>query len=241
MKKPDDAEYEDAYMKDSVNDIGVFHSMYIVNKGVDTIFKQIRIDFISIDFFENIPESSIGLLKGLRLLLSNAFASNVPSSLANLKNLEALDLSRNQLSGQIPRELGRLSFLSAINFSHNHLEGPVPRSTQFQSQPCSSFVDNPKQLVLRKSVEKIVSRNTFIFEAKRFTAVETMSKVYEEVAQVIGDGCYITYIIPDSVASRALHQVIMDVTSDRGLKPMRGFCRIYGPWMMPNWLLRAGG
>ncbi|XP_013694863.1 receptor-like protein 30 [Brassica napus] len=109
MKKPDDAEYEDAYMKDSINDIGVFHSMYIVNKGV-----------------------------------GNAFASNVPSSLANLKNLEALDLSRNQLSGQIPRELGRLSFLSAINFSHNHLEGPVPRSTQFQSQPCSSFVDNPK-------------------------------------------------------------------------------------------------
>ncbi|CAF1928609.1 unnamed protein product [Brassica oleracea var. botrytis] len=149
MKKPDDAEYEDAYMKDSINDIGVFHSMYIVNKGVGTIFKQIRIDFISIDFSENsfsgnIPESSIGLLKGLRLLLSNAFASNVPSSLANLKNLEALDLSRNQLSGQIPRELGRLSFLSAINFSHNHLEGPVPRSTQFQSQPCSSFVDNPK-------------------------------------------------------------------------------------------------
>ena len=75
MKKPDDAEYEDAYMKDSINDIGVFHSMYIVNKGVGTIFKQIRIDFISIDFSENsfsgnIPESSIGLLKGLRLLLS---------------------------------------------------------------------------------------------------------------------------------------------------------------------------
>ncbi|KAF3588419.1 hypothetical protein F2Q69_00028234 [Brassica cretica] len=260
MKKPDDAEYEDAYMKDSINDICVFHSMYIVNKGVGTIFKQIRIDFISIDFSENsfsgnIPESSIGLLKGLRLLLSNAFASNVPSSLANLKNLEALDLSRNQLSGQIPRELGRLSFLSAINFSHNHLEGPVPRSTQFQSQPCSSFVDNPKLTGLEeicgenrvpvpisqeskellKGEEKVVNWiaaaiafgpgvfcgwNAFIFEAKRFTAVETMSKVYEEVAQVIGK---------DSV-----------VMEERSYG-IGGFCRIYGPWMMPNWLLRAGG
>lgn len=149
MKKPD-AEYDDAYMKDSVIDASVFHSMQIVNKGVDTIFNKIRSDFISIDFSENsfsgsIPES-VGLLKGLRLLnmSGNTFTSNVPSSLADLENLEALDLSRNQLSGQIPRELGRLSFLSAINFSHNHLEGPVPRSTQFQSQPCSSFVDNPK-------------------------------------------------------------------------------------------------
>ncbi|KAL0656525.1 hypothetical protein Bca4012_077109 [Brassica carinata] len=31
----------------------------------------------------------------------------------------------------------------------------------------------------------------------------------------LGDGCYITYIIPTR-----LHQVIMDVTSDRGLRPM---------------------
>ncbi|CAF1926476.1 unnamed protein product [Brassica napus] len=39
----------------------------------------------------------------------------------------------------------------------------------------------------------------------------------------LSDECYITYIIPDSVALRALHQVIMDVTSDRGLKPMSPF------------------
>ncbi|KAG7571958.1 Leucine-rich repeat [Arabidopsis suecica] len=125
-------------------------SMEIMHKGVDTEFEKIRKDFTSIDFSRNkfygkIPES-IGLLKGLRFLnlSSNAFTSNIPQSLANLTNLEVLDLSQNQLSGQIPRDLGELSFMSTMNFAHNNLEGPIPRGTQFQSQNCSSFMDNPK-------------------------------------------------------------------------------------------------
>ncbi|KAG7571974.1 Leucine rich repeat 4, partial [Arabidopsis suecica] len=125
-------------------------SMEIVHKGVDIEFEKIRTDFVAIDFSRNrfygkIPES-IGLLKGLRFLnlSNNAFTSNIPQSLANMTNLEALDLSRNQLSGQIPRDLGELSFLSTMNFAHNKLEGPIPHGAQFQSQNCSSFMDNPK-------------------------------------------------------------------------------------------------
>ncbi|KAF3545924.1 hypothetical protein DY000_02009538 [Brassica cretica] len=98
-------------------------SMKMVNKGVDTKFQQIRKDFKAIDFSEN----EFG---------------NIPQSLANLTNLEELDLSRNQLSGQIPSELGSLSFLSIMNFSHNNLEGPIPQSTQFQRQNCSAFMYN---------------------------------------------------------------------------------------------------
>ncbi|KAL1203332.1 Receptor-like protein 11 [Cardamine amara subsp. amara] len=100
------------------------NSMETVHKGVVTEFERIRKDFRAIDFsgnrfYGNIPES-IRLLKELRLLnlSGNTFTANIPKSLANLTNLEALDLSRNQLS--------------------------VPRGTQFQSQHCSSFMDNPK-------------------------------------------------------------------------------------------------
>ncbi|KAH0886162.1 hypothetical protein HID58_062258 [Brassica napus] len=126
------------------------NSMEMVNKGVEMEFGRIRKDYKAIDFSGNrlygsIPES-IGLLKGLRLLnlSGNAFTSNIPQSLANLTVLETLDVSRNKLSGHIPLELGNISSLSNMNFSHNFLEGSVPRGTQFQSQKCSSFMDNPK-------------------------------------------------------------------------------------------------
>ncbi|KAH0894951.1 hypothetical protein HID58_057380, partial [Brassica napus] len=84
--------------------------------------------------------------RGLHLLnvSGNTFTSNIPQSLKNLTKLETLDLSWNQLSGQIPGGLASLSFLSTMDFSHNNLQGPIPRSTQFQSQNCSSFMDNHK-------------------------------------------------------------------------------------------------
>ncbi|CAF2064064.1 unnamed protein product [Brassica napus] len=41
-----------------------------------------------------------------------------------------------------------------MNFSHNHLQGSVPRGTQFQSQNCSSFMDNPKLLGLEEICRK---------------------------------------------------------------------------------------
>ncbi|XP_056850272.1 receptor-like protein 12 [Raphanus sativus] len=126
-----------------------FRSMGMVNKGVELRYEKIRKDFGAINLAGNricgkIPES-IGFLKELRLLnlSGNTFTEDIPLALANLTNLETLDLSSNKLSGQIPQDLGKLSFLSYMNFSHNLLRGPVPRGTQFQSQNCSSFSDNP--------------------------------------------------------------------------------------------------
>ncbi|XP_048617308.1 receptor-like protein 11 [Brassica napus] len=127
----------------------VYHSMEMVNKGVDMNFERILKNFRAINFSGNrisgeIPES-ISCLKELRLLnlSNNKFRNDIPRCMSNLKNLETLDLSSNKLSGQIPQDLGNLSFLSYMNFSHNFLEGPVPRGTQFQRQKCSSFLDNP--------------------------------------------------------------------------------------------------
>uniref|UniRef100_M4CMJ1 Leucine-rich repeat-containing N-terminal plant-type domain-containing protein n=1 Tax=Brassica campestris TaxID=3711 RepID=M4CMJ1_BRACM len=67
---------------------------------------------------------------------------HLPSSLANLKQLESLDLSQNQLSGEIPEELRVLTFLAYLNVSHNKLTGQIPQSTQIVGQPKASFEGN---------------------------------------------------------------------------------------------------
>lgn len=62
--------------------------------------------------------------------------------MANLKQLESLDLSQNQLSGEIPEELRVLTFLAYLNVSHNKLTGQIPQSTQIVGQPKASFEGN---------------------------------------------------------------------------------------------------
>lgn len=137
--------YADKYMGTSYYS----DSVVMVNKGVERKLERILKIFTAVDFsgnkFEGEIPRSIGLLKELRVLnfSNNAFTSHIPSSLGNLTALESLDVSRNKLSGEIPQELGSLSFLSYMNFSHNQLVGLVPGGTQFLTQPCSSFEDNP--------------------------------------------------------------------------------------------------
>ncbi|XP_039173495.1 receptor-like protein 20 [Eucalyptus grandis] len=62
--------------------------------------------------------------------------------LAKLTNLEALDLSQNQLSGEIPQELTQLNSLSVFNISYNSLTGPILQSQQFATFENNSYEGN---------------------------------------------------------------------------------------------------
>ena len=68
----------------------------------------------------------------------NSFRGIIPSSLASLKGLQRLDLSRNHLSGSIPKVLQNISFLEYFNVSFNMLEGEVPTEGVFRN--ASDFV-----------------------------------------------------------------------------------------------------
>ncbi|CAN6820408.1 unnamed protein product [Brassica oleracea] len=120
-------------------------AMYTIEQNQDRYAERyMAVDFSGNKFEGEIPKS-IGLLKELHVLnfSNNVFTGHIPSSMGNLAELESLDVSQNKLSGEIPQELGSLSFLAYMNFSHNQLIGLVPGGTQFLTQPCSSFEDNP--------------------------------------------------------------------------------------------------
>ncbi|CAH8262065.1 unnamed protein product [Arabidopsis lyrata] len=189
------------YMDIPLDLLSYSNSMEMVQKGTNRKFERIRRDFRAIDFSKNrfcgeIP-GSIGLLKELRLLnlSGNAFTSGIPQSLANLTKLEELDLSQNQLSGQIPRDLGSLSFLSTMNFSHNNLEGSVPRGTQFQSQNCSSFMDNPKLYGLEEICGKIHVPNQAPQESEELSETEEQEINWIAAAIAYGPGLFCGLVI----------------------------------------------
>ncbi len=59
-------------------------------------------------------------------LIRNDLTGSIPSELADLANLERLDLAINELGGAIPPELGGLSHLKYLRLDSNDLSGVIP-------------------------------------------------------------------------------------------------------------------
>eukprot|EP01018_Ginkgo_biloba_P025342 Gb_35271 [translate_table: standard] len=60
------------------------------------------------------------------LFASNNFSGIIPSSIGNMKYLNALDLSYNKLHGKIPSSLGNCLDMVALRLTKNNLEGEIP-------------------------------------------------------------------------------------------------------------------
>ncbi|XP_028083785.1 receptor-like protein EIX2 [Camellia sinensis] len=67
-----------------------------------------------------------------------------PKKIGNIRSLETLDISNNNLSGPIPQSISSLTFLSHLNLSHNNFSGRISSGNQLQTLNDSSiYADNP--------------------------------------------------------------------------------------------------
>ncbi|KAK2993599.1 hypothetical protein RJ640_030906 [Escallonia rubra] len=73
-----------------------------------------------------VPE--LGMLRNLEYLevSRNNLSGPIPSEIGNLTNLFSLDLDHNQLTGSIPPTLGNLKFLRYLRLNDNQLTGKAP-------------------------------------------------------------------------------------------------------------------
>ncbi|MCI03172.1 receptor-like protein kinase [Trifolium medium] len=62
--------------------------------------------------------------------------------LGQLKCLETLNLSHNNLSGTIPSSYGEMLSLTIVDISYNQLEGPIPNILAFQNAPIEALSNN---------------------------------------------------------------------------------------------------
>ncbi|CAN4111214.1 unnamed protein product [Withania somnifera] len=113
----------------------------------------------------------------------------------NMRTLEALDLSLNQLTGNIPVELASLTFLAVLNLSYNHLVGRIPHSNQFNTFPNDSYFGNSELCGFPLSNEcgqhKSASGPALLVEQE-----EDESSFFSEMTWqyvLIGYGCSLTF------------------------------------------------
>ncbi|KAL1059821.1 hypothetical protein V6Z11_1Z004000 [Gossypium hirsutum] len=75
-------------------------------------------------------------------LSNNRIMGSILESFDELLSLEFLDLSRNNLSGEIPKSLEKLRYLKYFNVSFNRLEGEIPEGGPFENYTIESFKGN---------------------------------------------------------------------------------------------------
>lgn len=59
-----------------------------------------------------------------------------------MKELQTLDLSKNNLSGGLPSSMSQLNFLNFLDVSNNNLSGRIPSGTQLQTFEPVRYIGN---------------------------------------------------------------------------------------------------
>jgi len=87
---------------------------------------------------------SVNMMQLDKCLAKKWIPGGIPPRIANMMQLESLDLSYNQLSGEIPPAMAAMSFLEVLDLSYNHLSGQIPQSSQFSTFLNTSFLGNDR-------------------------------------------------------------------------------------------------
>lgn len=110
-----------------------------------SVFSDLSELHIGGNMFRGRIPRSIGALHNLIYglnLSSNELIGDIPVEIGNLKTLQVLDLSQNNLTGSI-QVLDELPSLLQINISYNSFQGPIPNMLmKLLNSPMSSFLGN---------------------------------------------------------------------------------------------------
>ncbi|KAF3326120.1 Phytosulfokine receptor 2 [Carex littledalei] len=72
--------------------------------------------------YQKPPDGLLKFIDGVYNLSHSGLMGHIPDSIADMENLEVLDLSFNNLNRSIPVSLSKLTFLSKFSVAHSHLE-----------------------------------------------------------------------------------------------------------------------
>ena len=103
----------------------VLEAFYLATGGPDWQFGEAWLSDLPLSAWSGVSTNAQGRVQVLGK--ANAGARGpIPPELGQLRSLEVLMLSFNDLSGPIPPELGRLTNLDELLLNNNQLRGPIP-------------------------------------------------------------------------------------------------------------------
>lgn len=111
-----------------------------------------------------------GTINETGLSLSNQGLRNLPVYVLNLKQLEALDISNNQLTGALPAEIRFLQNLKTLNVSRNNMTGIPAEIGQLSKLEVLDYSYNqitglPKEIANLKNLKTLnLTGNNFSVE-----------------------------------------------------------------------------
>eukprot|EP00252_Welwitschia_mirabilis_P022719 TRINITY_DN6233_c0_g1_i6.p1 TRINITY_DN6233_c0_g1~~TRINITY_DN6233_c0_g1_i6.p1 ORF type:complete len:469 (+),score=67.87 TRINITY_DN6233_c0_g1_i6:443-1849(+) len=115
--------------------------------GLDRLLQTQHFHFSQNKLTGSIPSALFSPEMTLRHILfdSNEFYGSIPTTITEVKTLEALRLDRNSFSGKIPSNITDLKSLSELNLSNNELNDTIPDLSNMTSLQYMDLSNNTFQ------------------------------------------------------------------------------------------------